>query len=547
MTTATPSATSSTPTRPPVLYLSHGAPPLADDATWTGQLGAWGADLAKPEAVLIVSAHWELAPLAVSATSGDVPLLYDFWGFPQHYYEVTYDAPGAPGLARSVARLMGDAGEQLHQDPARGLDHGAYVPLKEMFPEADVPVLQLSMPTLDPQRLFELGRRLAPAARRGRPHRRLGVHDPQPRVVQPRRRRRTPPRPRPRASSTTGPPRPSARATSTPSSTSSPRPPPPARPTRAPSTGRRSTSPSAPRRPRAPCRRHGRQRHRRLLVRPEQALLAVRLTGRLPDGHTAVMTTTGPTVEDHLATIATSARHLATWARAAGTAAPVPTCPGLDGARAPRPPGDGAPVGHRARPRRRPRHRRRGVLRGRGARPRRPGGLARDRRGRPRARPRGRPRRPRRPDLPRRGARTAASSGPGGRPTRPPSTPSTPCPRRRTDGSWPTTSGSATPPPSTGSTSSSWASGSAARAARAPTRSPRPSSRRRPASGGSSRPGRSAPAPAASTADDDVPDGSATLRGTPADLYLALWNRGGAVDDPAGLLAGWHATGAVSW
>ena len=161
-TTSSTSGERTTPARPPVLYLSHGAPPLADDATWTGQLGAWGADLARPEAVLIVSAHWELAPVAVSATSGDVPLLYDFWGFPQHYYEVTYDAPGAPGLARSVAQLMADAGEQLHQDPSRGLDHGAYVPLKEMFPEADVPVLQLSMPTLDPQRLFELGRRLAP-------------------------------------------------------------------------------------------------------------------------------------------------------------------------------------------------------------------------------------------------------------------------------------------------------------------------------------------------------------------------------------------------
>lgn len=163
MTTDTaPATTSAASARPPVLYLSHGAPPLADDATWTRELGQWGTDLAKPEAVLIVSAHWELAPVAVSATSGDVPLLHDFWGFPQHYYEVTYDAPGAPGLARSVAQLLAGAGEQLHQDPARGLDHGAYVPLKEMFPEADVPVLQLSMPTLDPQRLFALGQRLAP-------------------------------------------------------------------------------------------------------------------------------------------------------------------------------------------------------------------------------------------------------------------------------------------------------------------------------------------------------------------------------------------------
>ena len=154
--------TGSTASRPPVLYLSHGAPPLADDETWTAELAAWSDELARPSSILVVSAHWELAPTAVSATSGDVPLFYDFWGFPQHYYEVTYDAPGAPDLARSVARLLSGAGETLHQDPTRGLDHGAYVPLKEMFPAADVPVVQLSMPTLDPQRLFALGERLAP-------------------------------------------------------------------------------------------------------------------------------------------------------------------------------------------------------------------------------------------------------------------------------------------------------------------------------------------------------------------------------------------------
>ena len=148
--------------RMPVLYLSHGAPPLADDATWTAELAGWSRELPRPRSILMVSAHWEQAPVSVSATSGEVPLVYDFWGFPQRYYEVTYAAPGAPDLARSVAGLLGGAGETLHQDPARGLDHGAYVPLVEMFPEADVPVLQLSMPTLDPQRLFDLGRALAP-------------------------------------------------------------------------------------------------------------------------------------------------------------------------------------------------------------------------------------------------------------------------------------------------------------------------------------------------------------------------------------------------
>lgn len=147
--------------RMPVLYLSHGAPPLADDATWTAELAAWSKDLPRPSSILVVSAHWESAPLTVGATE-PVPLTYDFWGFPEHYYQVTYEAPGAPELARDVHGLLSRPGNEVHQDPNRGLDHGAYVPLVEMFPEADIPVLQVSMPSLDPRELFEVGRKLAP-------------------------------------------------------------------------------------------------------------------------------------------------------------------------------------------------------------------------------------------------------------------------------------------------------------------------------------------------------------------------------------------------
>ncbi|WP_395296763.1 dioxygenase [Kitasatospora hibisci] len=147
--------------RMPALYLSHGAPPLADDPVWPGQLAAWSADLPRPEAILVVSAHWEEAPLALGAVA-PVPLVYDFWGFPEHYYRVQYAAPGAPRLADRVRKLLRAPGTPVQDVPDRGLDHGAYVPLVEMFPEADVPVLQVSMPTLDPQRLLEIGRRLAP-------------------------------------------------------------------------------------------------------------------------------------------------------------------------------------------------------------------------------------------------------------------------------------------------------------------------------------------------------------------------------------------------
>lgn len=150
-----------TPEQTPVLYLSHGAPPLADDPLWTNQLATWSGELPRPRAILIVSAHWEAAPVTLAATS-TVPLVYDFWGFPQHYYEVTYPAPGAPLLAERVRTLLGAAGTSVHDAPQRGLDHGAYVPLAEMYPDADIPVLQISMPSLDPAELHALGARLAP-------------------------------------------------------------------------------------------------------------------------------------------------------------------------------------------------------------------------------------------------------------------------------------------------------------------------------------------------------------------------------------------------
>ncbi|MEU9162575.1 class III extradiol ring-cleavage dioxygenase [Streptomyces sp. NPDC048424] len=162
MTPATaPQPPSARGTRMPALYLSHGAPPLADDPVWPGELAAWSADLPRPTAILMVSAHWEEAPLALGATE-QAPLVYDFWGFPEHYYQVRYDAPGAPRLAASVRALLKAPGTPVQDVPDRGLDHGAYVPLVEMFPEADIPVLQISLPTLDPRRLMDIGRKLAP-------------------------------------------------------------------------------------------------------------------------------------------------------------------------------------------------------------------------------------------------------------------------------------------------------------------------------------------------------------------------------------------------
>ena len=143
--------------RMPVLFLAHGAPPLLDDAGWMAELHAWARALPKPRAILMISAHWESRPVTLGATT-TVPLVYDFHGFPQRFYEVLYPAPGAPELAARVRELLGEVAEE----PGRGLDHGAFVPLLAMYPEADVPVLQVSMPSLDPRVLVDVGRKLAP-------------------------------------------------------------------------------------------------------------------------------------------------------------------------------------------------------------------------------------------------------------------------------------------------------------------------------------------------------------------------------------------------
>jgi 4,5-DOPA dioxygenase extradiol len=143
----------------PSLYISHGAPPLFEDNPWMEQLVRWARSMPKPKAILIVSAHWESDALAISST---VPteLVYDFGGFQQTYYDMRFDTPEASALAQQVLSVMPDT-ETLYEHRGRGLDHGAWVPLKVMYPHADVPVLQLSLPThASTSRLLEIGSRL---------------------------------------------------------------------------------------------------------------------------------------------------------------------------------------------------------------------------------------------------------------------------------------------------------------------------------------------------------------------------------------------------
>ena len=149
----------------PALYIGHGAPMLLDDPLWSSEIAAITEKFEKPKAILIVSAHWESAPISISSPVAGTPLVYDFSGFAPKYYQMTYQTPDATALAERIAAMMPDQ-QSVHQSD-RGLDHGAWVPLKIMYPDADIPVIQMSMPTSDPGTLIELGKRLRPLREEG--------------------------------------------------------------------------------------------------------------------------------------------------------------------------------------------------------------------------------------------------------------------------------------------------------------------------------------------------------------------------------------------
>jgi 4,5-DOPA dioxygenase extradiol len=153
----------------PVLFVSHGAPSAAlDDDGYTKALGAWARGRPRPRAIVVVSAHDEArGPVRVN-TGGKPSLIYDFSGFPAPLYELRYPAPGAPDLAREVAGALAGAGLDPVLDARRGWDHGVWVPLRLLYPAADVPVVEVSLPVpRTPDLLVAMGRAVAPLRERG--------------------------------------------------------------------------------------------------------------------------------------------------------------------------------------------------------------------------------------------------------------------------------------------------------------------------------------------------------------------------------------------
>lgn len=164
--------------RQPTLFIPHGGgpcffmdPPPSAPHLWDRMaeyLRSIAATLPqRPRALLVISGHWE-APRPTLNTAARPTLLFDYYGFPEHTYRLTYPVAGAPDLAGEVRRRLAEAGIETAEDGTRGLDHGVFVPLKVAFPDADIPVLQLSLQQgLDPAAHLAIGQALAPLRDQG--------------------------------------------------------------------------------------------------------------------------------------------------------------------------------------------------------------------------------------------------------------------------------------------------------------------------------------------------------------------------------------------
>ena len=155
--------------RLPALFVSHGSPMVALQSDgWNRALEGFAASIPRPKAIVVASAHWEeRGPVRVSSADPP-PTIHDFGGFPDELYALRYPAPGSPALAREIADALAAAGTDVALDPERGLDHGAWVPLRFLYPDARVPVVAVSLPRpRTPAGMLAVGRALSPLRDQG--------------------------------------------------------------------------------------------------------------------------------------------------------------------------------------------------------------------------------------------------------------------------------------------------------------------------------------------------------------------------------------------
>jgi 4,5-DOPA dioxygenase extradiol len=152
------------PGRLPVLFVSHGSPMVAlETDDYTRALEGWAGGVPRPTAIVVVSAHWQASRPVRVATSAAPATIHDFYGFPPELYALRYTPPGEPGLGSEIIARLQDAGIEAEADPGRGLDHGVWVPLRFLYPGAEVPVVAVSLSApARPRELLALGRALAP-------------------------------------------------------------------------------------------------------------------------------------------------------------------------------------------------------------------------------------------------------------------------------------------------------------------------------------------------------------------------------------------------
>jgi 4,5-DOPA dioxygenase extradiol len=152
----------------PVVFVSHGSPMVAiETGPYQDALARFGR-AHRPSAIVVISAHWDSGAAVRITSAARHRLIYDFGGFPQDLYELQYDAPGDPQLAGRIDALLREAGMAPTLDASRGIDHGVWIPLRLMYPDGGIPVVEVSFPgAMQPEQLFQVGKALAPLGSEG--------------------------------------------------------------------------------------------------------------------------------------------------------------------------------------------------------------------------------------------------------------------------------------------------------------------------------------------------------------------------------------------